>query len=100
MPLYVGDYMADTIGLTTRQHGAYLLSMFAYWQKGESLTSDELREAAGRDTDRICRFFVLCDGRWHHKRIDAELAKAAEYMRKAREKALLGVAARREKGKL
>ena len=100
MPLYVGDYMADTIGLTTRQHGAYLLSLMAYWQKGEAMTSEELRKICGRDVDRVCRFFVWCDNRWHHKRVDEELAKWADHMDRARAKSLKGVAARRKLGLL
>lgn len=100
MPLYVGDYMADTIGLGVRQHGAYLLAMMAYWQKGEALTSDELWKICGRDVDRICRFFVWCDERWHHKRIDEELARAADFMAKAHAKAMKGVEARRKLGQI
>lgn len=43
MPLYIGDYLGDTIGLSNSEHGAYLLSMMAYWRKGESLTPPELK---------------------------------------------------------
>jgi uncharacterized protein YdaU (DUF1376 family) len=79
MPLYVGDYLADTGHLNTTQHGAYLLLMMHYWKKGE-LPDDDKQLAAitklplrlwldSRET--VQAFFY--DG-WCHKRIDEELA--------------------------
>lgn len=100
MPLYVGDYMADTIGLTPAQHGAYLLSLMAYWRRGEALTNSELQAITGKDFDRIAEFYILVDNRWHHKRVDIELSKARENFRKTKEKSEKGVSARRAKGQI
>ena len=76
MPLFVGDYLADTIGLSREQHGAYLLALCAYWRKGSALTVEELQEATGPCYDRISKFFQLQNGLWTQKRIEIELAKA------------------------
>ena len=100
MPIYIGDYLADTIGLTHSQHGAYLLSIFKYWQKGESLTSSELREVTGREIDRVSQFYVWEGNRWHHKRIDGELDRARVNKERAHEKAMKGVEARRKAGQI
>lgn len=100
MPLYWGDYLRDTIGLTHAEHGAYFLSMGAYWTKGEALEMGELRAICGREFERVKRFYVWCDGRWNHKRIDEELKKARDRKEVAREKARKGVEARRAMGQI
>lgn len=85
MPFYVGDYLADTMLLTTLQHGAYLLLMLACWKAGGSLPDDDeaLASAARmsgaewrKHRAALRRFFDLQDGHLFHKRISAELERA------------------------
>jgi uncharacterized protein YdaU (DUF1376 family) len=100
MPLYIGDYLADTIDLTNSEHGAYLKSLMMYWRKGGALTSAELRAVCGKDVDRVSRFFSSYDGCWHHKRVDRELALAAKRKGAAEVKAQKSIAARKKIGLL
>ncbi len=83
MPLYIADYRADTAHLSAAQHGAYLLLIMHYWSTG-SLPADEA--ALGRiacmtaaewkrNRTAVAGFF---SDNWTHKRIDTELARAAE----------------------
>lgn len=99
MPLYVGDYLADTTDLSTLEHGAYMLLIMHYWQKGR-LPDDDAKLA------RICRLTPdewsevrasmapLFDAGWKHKRIDAELAKAHEMIDKRSAAGKAGASAR------
>lgn len=100
MPLYCGDYLRDTIDLNHAEHGAYLLTMMAYWSNGESLSDHKFRAICGKEFKRVREFYVWCEGRWHHKRIDEELARARERIATAAEKARKMVEARRRAGQL
>jgi uncharacterized protein YdaU (DUF1376 family) len=85
--LYAADYLADTVHLTLEEHGAYLLLILNYWQRGEALLDDDRRLAA------ICRipvkswlilrpgleeFFSIINGKWSHKRLDLDLMQVAK----------------------
>ena len=85
MPLYVGDYLADTTMLTKEQHGAYLLLIMTYWRnRGPIPDRDDGLAMATRSTPQEWKrlrpimqaFFAVKDGLWTHKRIDEELVKA------------------------
>jgi uncharacterized protein YdaU (DUF1376 family) len=84
MPLYIADYIADTRHLTTLQHGAYLLLIMEYWQKGK-LPDDDYGKAkiCGLTPYKFLRnkptLQAMFSGpEWRHARIDHELKKANE----------------------
>jgi len=89
MPLYVGDYLADTSHLSTAEHGAYLLLIMHYWRSG-SLPADDLTlsriarmsRADWRKARSVISAFFQ-EG-WKHKRIEFELTKAAKISESAR----------------
>jgi uncharacterized protein YdaU (DUF1376 family) len=80
MPLYIGEYLADTGHLTTTQHGAYLLLLMHYWRKHELPEDDKQLAAIAKLPLRIwldCKetlqaFFYAG---WRHKRVEAELER-------------------------
>jgi len=83
MPLYIGDYLRDTSRLSTLQHGAYLLLIMDYWVNGHLPNDDEqlanIARVSRRDWDKMKPVLGrLFQPGWKHKRIDGELAKAAE----------------------
>lgn len=84
MPLYVADYLADAAHLTALEHGAYLLLIMNYWQRGGALPDDDVRLARiarmgprewSRIRGTISEFFDIAGGAWSHSRIDSELAR-------------------------
>lgn len=92
MPLWVGDYIADTQHLTAAEHGAYMLLIMAYWQRGRALPDDSERLAIiarmtptewAKAEPTLREFFKADDGEWRHSRIEAELAKVRDKSAKA-----------------
>lgn len=81
MPFYVGDYLGDTLHLTTLQHGMYLLLICHYWQRGCLPTDRQSLAKISRvsmylwnqNKATISAFFSHPG--WRHKRIDEELAR-------------------------
>lgn len=90
--LYVADYLADTAHLSTEEHGAYILLIFNYWQRGQALNNIKERlgsickltpEAWERVKPTLAEFFQIEGDVWFHQRIEADLAAVAEKSRKA-----------------
>lgn len=82
MPLYIGDYLADTGHLSTTQHGAYLLLLMHYWRKRELPDDDKQLAAIAKlplriwlDTKETIQAFFH-DG-WKHKKVESEMEKRA-----------------------
>ncbi len=103
MPLFVADYLADTAHLTVAEHGAYLLLVMNYWQRGKPLPADDkklariarMSDAEWQDArDTLAEFFIEQDGCWSHKRVDAEIAVAEEKTSKAKKAARASAEAR------
>lgn len=81
MPLYVADYLADTMHFSASEHGAYLLLIMHYWANG-GLPDDDARLARivrMSDAEWASARAVIRpkfgDG-WKHARIDGELAES------------------------
>lgn len=84
MPIYIGDYLSDTMHLTTEQHGAYLLLIMAYWKNHGPLCEEKIQSIVKLNGDSwqetkkvLAEFFDTSEpGKWYHKRIEIELQKA------------------------
>ncbi|WP_196304128.1 DUF1376 domain-containing protein [Pseudomonas fluorescens] len=80
MQLYVADYLADTMHLTTEEHGAYLLLIFNYWQTGKPIPKARLARIARIPADRwkeiesaLAEFFEDDGEQWIHLRIERDI---------------------------
>ncbi len=78
--LYVADYLADTMHLTTEEHGAYLLLIMNYWQTGKPIPKARLQKIARLPSERwatvedsLSEFFTDTGTEWVHERIERDL---------------------------
>ena len=83
MPIYIGDYLADTMDLNDREHGIYFLLMLHYWKTGPLLNDKKrLIKIARTDNEEALNYILdnyfdlNGDECWHNKREDEELEKA------------------------
>ncbi len=85
MPVYIGDCLANTMHLSTEQHGGYLLLLFHLWRRG-ILPDDDVVPAqitglsiSAWSTARavLGEFFEIRDGLWHHERVEQERSRVA-----------------------
>lgn len=92
MQLYIADYLADTTHLTAAQHGAYMLILMNYWQRGKPPKDSDERMAQIarmsldewlRNRDVIEEFFVVEDGLWKHHRVEKDLSAVSAKIAKA-----------------
>jgi uncharacterized protein YdaU (DUF1376 family) len=105
MPLYIGDYLADTSRLTTEQHGAYLLLLMDYWRSGRLPDNDQVLaqitklspDAWSNARAMLEQFFSIEGGSWIHKRVEQELAQAVDNKAKNHQRAVDAANARWKK---
>ena len=102
MPVYIGDYLADTMHLNTEQHGAYLLLLFHLWRRGVLHDDDVmLAKVTGLDKSAwsrarlvLAEFFEIHDGLWHHGRVERERIRVAAKQQSKSNKAKLAASSR------
>ena len=91
-PFYIADYLSKTLRLTTLQHGAYLLLIIEYYQRGKLPTDDaSLALIAGLSAKEwaanraaLAKYFKAD---WTHDRCDEELARAESISQKRKNSA-------------
>ena len=102
MPVFIGDYLADTMHLSTEQHGAYLLLLFHLWRRGSLRDEDAvlaqisgLGESAWKQHRQVlAEFFRIHGGLWQHARVEKERARVAATTQSKAKKAKLAASSR------
>lgn len=88
---YIADYLADTMHLSTEEHGAYLLLIFNYWQTGKPIPKNRLSVISRLSKEQWCliegtlsEFFVDDGTHWVHLRIERDLLNVTSASRSAK----------------
>jgi uncharacterized protein YdaU (DUF1376 family) len=106
MPLYISDYLTDTIHLTTLEHGAYLLLIMHYWQTGKPLPADDAKLCRIANVSKqkwikikktLTTLFSVCELEWRHGRVDHELEKMRAKSMKSRAAGIISAEKKKEK---
>jgi uncharacterized protein YdaU (DUF1376 family) len=108
MPVFIGDYLGDTMHLTTEQHGAYLLLLFHLWRRGIVHDDDAaLARITGLTASAwsshrpvLAAFFRIHDGLWHHGRVERERIRIEAKRRSGSEKGKLAASSRWHKSRI
>jgi uncharacterized protein YdaU (DUF1376 family) len=104
MPLYVADYLADTLDLRTDETGVYLLMLMIAWRRPDGALPNDMKwlqralsscasDMHGNRFNRLVppllsRFFILGeDGKFRNKRLTKEREKAEKFSEKQKETA-------------
>lgn len=97
MPMFWGDFFANTLHLTTQEVGAYVLLIGHAWEHNGKVAVEDLQRVARvsnrnwhRVRHRVTPFFdTLSDATsWTSERVLLELTKAAEISNKRKDAAL------------
>jgi uncharacterized protein YdaU (DUF1376 family) len=99
MPLYVGDYLADTVHLNGAESGAYLHLLMCMWRADGSLPNDDAKLArfckiTPQQWDRVrttvLEFFEVEGDRLTNRRLTKELSAYRVSLSKRQERASKG----------
>jgi uncharacterized protein YdaU (DUF1376 family) len=110
MPFYIDSYLGSTQarGLTTEQHGAYLLILFRMWTAGGYLPADPQKLARmagltpakwGKIAPEVMSFFDMENGQISQARLLREYQRAAEISAKRSASGIAGSIAKSLKSK-
>jgi uncharacterized protein YdaU (DUF1376 family) len=98
-PFYVGDYRAETQGLSHEERGIYLDLLCSYCHRQSPLPDDDkqLAKLAGLSTQKwkkvrpsIAPIFTINIGLWTLPRLDAQIAKGLEISEKRQQAGRIG----------
>lgn len=94
--VYVNDYIADTTRLRATANGAYWFLLLEYWRLRGSIPNDrqwliDTARVTEKEWDKIAyqvlSYFAVEGDRLVHARMEADLEKARDKSRKAKEAA-------------